>query len=178
MAAAANRGVEQADVRLSDAELINQLGESVKLESDVLTDDIVVIDFIFTTCTTICPVTTALLAASKRDFDELAAVKYVSISIDPNTDTPGRLEAFAQKHKADWTFVTGQKSVIDQVLVDMDAYSTNPEDHAPMILVGDASTGDFVRMFGLPNGEEINAHVARLRLAREHAQHGGHHGHH
>lgn len=169
---------EPADVRLSDALVLDQAGTKLELESEVLNENIVVVDFIFTTCTTICPVTTALLAATKRDYPELAGTKYVSISIDPNTDTPARLTQFAQKHKADWTFLTGKKAIIDQVLLDMDAYSTNPEDHAPMILVGDASTGEFVRLFGLPRGDEIKSHVERLELARLHAQHEKLHGHH
>jgi hypothetical protein len=56
---------------------------------------------------------------------------------------------------------------MDKALSDMDAYSTNPEDHAPMILVGDASSGRFIRMFGLPDPDRVEQEVRQLLMRRE-----------
>jgi len=106
--------------------------------------------------------------------DDLALV---SVSIDPNTDTPARLTEFAARAKADWTFLTGQKRIMDDALVAMDAYSTNPEDHAPMIIIGDASTGNYVRVFGLPDPAMIETRVRHLLEMRSKAD-GGHSHHH
>ncbi len=52
--------VESADVDLRDRTLVTQDGEEVRFVGDVIGDNIVVMDFVYTTCTTICPVLTAL----------------------------------------------------------------------------------------------------------------------
>lgn len=170
--------VTTAEVTLPDTVMLDQTGAERTMASDVVGDRIVVVDFIFTSCTTICPVTTALMSQAHDqltdiDEDDLA---FVSMSIDANTDTPQRLTEFAARANADWTFLTGEKRIMDKALTDMDAYSTNPEDHAPMIIIGDAKTGEFVRVFGLPNPAMIEARVrefadARKATADAHAHH-------
>lgn len=165
--ASANR-VAPADVAISNAVMLDQAGAERRMASDVVGDRIVVVDFIFTSCTTICPVTTALMAQAHGRLADIGDddLAFVSMSIDPNTDTPARLTAFAARAKADWTFLTGEKRVMDKALTDMDAYSTNPEDHAPMIVIGDASTGEFVRIFGLPDPAMIEQRVRAFKSAR------------
>lgn len=163
----ANR-VAPADVTISDAAMLDQAGAERRMASDVVGNRILVVDFIFTSCTTICPVTTALMAQAHGRLSDIGddELAFVSMSIDPNTDTPARLTAFAARAKADWTFLTGEKRVMDKALTDMDAYSTNPEDHAPMIVIGDASTGEFVRIFGLPDPAMIEQRVRAFKSAR------------
>ncbi|MEQ9315596.1 MAG: SCO family protein [Henriciella sp.] len=170
--------VTAADVTLPDTVMLDQTGAERTMASDVVGDRIVVVDFIFTSCTTICPVTTALMAQAHGKLADISEddLAFVSMSIDANTDTPQRLAEFAARAKADWTFLTGERRVMDKALTDMDAYSTNPEDHAPMIIIGDASTGEFIRVFGLPNPAMIEARVrefadARKASADAHAHH-------
>lgn len=62
----------------------------------------------------------------------------ISISVDPATDVPERLNSFASKFNAGpgWTFVTGNKLEIDQLLKTLGAATASKSDHTPMILVG------------------------------------------
>jgi protein SCO1/2 len=98
-------------------------------------------------------------------------VAFVSMSIDANVDTPERLKAFAARHGANWTFLTGEKRIMDEALVRLSAYATNPEDHAAMILIGDASTGSFSGIYGLPDPEMVEARVRKLLETRSHGVH-------
>lgn len=159
---------EKSLVVLSDKPMLDQDGNVRQLKSDVAGRKIVVVDFIFTSCQTICPVTTALMAESHRRLDDMPAedLAFVSMSIDSAVDTPGRLKSFAGRHGADWTFLTGEKRVMDEALVWLNAYSTNPEDHAAMILIGDAATGEFSRIYGLPDPAFIEARVRDLAARR------------
>src|SRR5438105_915954 len=64
----------------------------------------VVLQFIFATCTTVCPVMTATLAAAQ---DQLSPARMISITIDPENDTPAVLQEYAHKFNAGprWYFL-------------------------------------------------------------------------
>ncbi len=168
---------QQALVVLSDAPMVAQTGAERHLKTDVVGSRIVVVDFIFTSCQTICPVTTALLAKAKGNLTDIPSdtVTFVSMSVDSTVDTPARLSTFAAAHGADWTFLTGDKHVMDEALTWLNAYSTNPEDHTAMILIGDASTDTFTRIYGLPDPEFVEARVRELVGTR--ANDSSHHAH-
>jgi len=73
-------------------------------------------DFIYTTCTDTCPLQTAAMAKLQKEFAAQSNVQFVSVSVDPERDTPQVLSAYADKHEADrqrWYFLTGQR---DQVI--------------------------------------------------------------
>ena len=159
---------QQALVVLSDAPMQDQTGAERHLKSDVIGQKIVVVDFIFTSCQTICPVTTALLSQAHGQLSDIPpeTLAFVSLSVDARVDTPERLAAFAEKHDADWTFLTGDKPVMDEALTWLNAYATNPENHAAMILIGDASTGRFSRIYGMPDPAFVERRVRELVAAR------------
>jgi len=76
-----------------------------------------VADFIFTRCPTVCPVMTERLAALAPQLGE--EVHFVSLSVDPDFDTPERLRAFAREHGATstrWHFLTGDSAAIQQAV--------------------------------------------------------------
>lgn len=145
-------------MNIPDAEVLNQNGKQLKFYSDLVKDKIVVINFIFTTCTAICP---SLAATFRRVQQEAAArhlnVQLISVSVDPTTDTPERLLDFATKFKAgaNWTFVTGDKARIDSVLQALGASVSNKNDHTPMILIGNDSTDYWTRAYGLTSPTKI-----------------------
>lgn len=162
-------GTEQRSlVVLSDRPMLDQNGETRRLKSDIAGSRIIVVDFIFTSCQTICPVTTALMADAHRRLGDVAAedMAFVSMSVDSGVDTPERLKAFAARHGAAWSFLTGEKPVMDEALVWLNAYATNPEDHAAMIVIGDVATGEFSRIYGLPDPAVIEARVRGLLAKR------------
>lgn len=163
--------VELADIDLRDVVLLNQDGEEVEFIDDVIGDKIVVMDFVYTTCTTVCPVLTALFTqVQTRLGDDLGdEVVMVSMTVDAARDTPARLKAYANKHRVQegWTWLTGPKPTMDDVLTGLGAFSVSFEDHPAMVIVGDGRTGEWKRMFGFPNPDRIMSVVNELRAKRQ-----------
>jgi len=162
---------EFADIDLRDVVLLNQDGEEVEFIGDVIGDKIVVMDFVYTTCTTVCPVLTALLTQVQTQLgDDLGGeVVMVSMTVDAARDTPARLKAYATKHRVQegWTWLTGPKPTMDDVLTGLGAFSASFEDHPAMVIVGDGRTGEWKRMFGFPNPDRIMSVVNEFRAKRQ-----------
>lgn len=79
-----------------------------------------ILDFIFTNCTLVCPRMTAEMRKLQERTKHLPQVQLLSISIDPDRDTPPVLAAYAAKHSADparWLFLTGEKPTIRAIQV-------------------------------------------------------------
>src|SRR5258708_25941102 len=103
---------------LPDVSLIDQHGHAISLAS--LKGKPVLIDFIYTSCASTCPVLTSKIAAVARELGPaLNSVTIVSITLDPEHDGPAQLAAYAKSQGADsnsWRFLTGKPADIDQVL--------------------------------------------------------------
>jgi protein SCO1/2 len=104
---------------LPEVSLIDQHGAEVSLAS--LKGKPVLIDFIYTSCASTCPMLTAKMAAIARKLGPAlgADVRIVSVSLDPEHDSPAELAKYAQSHgasEAGWIFLTGPPAKIDQVL--------------------------------------------------------------
>ena len=101
-----------------DFDFINQSGEEVTF--DDFEGKIVVADFFFTTCPTICPIMTTQMARLQWILDDPAFkdVRFLSHTVNPKHDTPEVLMEYAKANQADlsrWTFVTGdQEEIFDQ----------------------------------------------------------------
>ena len=161
----------QADVELLDKPLTTRNGDSVLFASDVVGDRIVVIDFVYTTCTTVCPALSAIFQQVQRRLgDRLSTdVRMISVSVDPVRDTPQRMKAYADRLHArpDWLWLTGEKTTVDEVLRGLGAYSPDFEDHPAIVLVGDPQTGVWKRFFGFPATDKILTAVDELTAARQ-----------
>lgn len=139
--------------RIPDITVYNQNGRRLNFYTDLVKGRTVAINFIFTTCTTICPPLTATFRRVQQQLGERADsdVTLISISVDPTTDTPERLYDFAEKFKVGpgWTFVTGDKAEIDSLLRALGAAVPDKTDHTAMILVGNEPAGYWTRTYGL-----------------------------
>lgn len=139
--------------RIPDAAVYDQNGKRLKFHTDLIRGKTVAINFIFTTCTTICPPLTATFRRVQQGLGERVGrdVQLISISVDPTTDVPERLKSYADKFKAGpgWTFVTGDKAEIDSLLTALGSAVANKNDHTPMILIGNDSAGYWTRAYGL-----------------------------
>jgi cytochrome oxidase Cu insertion factor (SCO1/SenC/PrrC family) len=141
-----------SSMRIPNIPVVDQNGKRLNFYNDLIKDKTVAINFIFTTCTTICP---PLTATFRRVQQELATsapdAKLISISVDPTTDTPQRLNDFAGKFKAaaGWTFVTGDQNEIGSLLKALGASVADKNDHTPMILIGNDRVGYWTRAYGL-----------------------------
>ena len=140
---------EALHVKVLDVDVYDQNGKQLKFYTDLVKGKVVAINFIFTTCTNICPPLTATFR--KVQVEAGPNVNLISVSVDPTTDTPERLKAYADKFKAGagWTFVTGDKVDIDKLLAGLGAAVADKNDHTPMVLIGNESANYWTRAYGL-----------------------------
>ncbi|MET0621805.1 MAG: SCO family protein [Pyrinomonadaceae bacterium] len=138
---------------IPDVELLDQDGRKVRFYTELVKGKTVAVNFIFTTCTTICPPLGATFARLQRELGARAGneVQLVSISVDPATDTPERLKAWGAKFKAaaGWTLLTGPKPQVDELLRALGAATGSPADHTPTVLIGNDAAGQWTRAYGL-----------------------------
>jgi len=145
-------------MRISDLPIQDQNGKSLKFYSDLVKGKVVAINFVFTTCTATCPSLTATFRKVQQQLVEHQFdAQLISISVDPTTDTPERLHAFAEKFKAEpgWTFVTGNSSDVELLLRELGVYVANKNDHTPMVLIGNDKAGYWTRAYGLSSPDTL-----------------------
>jgi cytochrome oxidase Cu insertion factor (SCO1/SenC/PrrC family) len=138
--------------RIPDVKVYDQNGNAKNFYTDLVKGKTVAINFIFTTCTTICPPLTATFRRVQQGLAERALdVQLISVSVDPATDTSERLRDFAAKFKAGpgWTFVTGERAAIDSLLQALGAAVADKNDHTPLVLIGNDVSGYWTRADGL-----------------------------
>lgn len=147
-------------------ELIDQTGTTVDLQALLDTNQPVALNFIFTTCTTICPVMTATFAQMRRELGDAGdGLRLVSISIDPEYDRPDKLQAYAEQFRAGsgWEFLTGDSADIVQVLRSFDSYTGSKMNHQPVTLLKSPGSASWTRIDGLASGTDL-AHEVETRL--------------
>lgn len=153
-------------LQVPDVPVVDQDGRKLRFHTDLVKGKVVAINFIFTTCGGICP---ALGAMFGKLQDELGAefgrdVHLVSVSIDPQTDTPERLKTWAARFGArpGWTLVTGDKAELDRLARALAGVGNGPkETHAAVVLLGNEARGRWRRAYGFTKPAEL------ARLARE-----------
>jgi len=170
----AAKAAGKVQIKLPDTVLTDQNGTAAKLKTDAMADRLVVINFVYTTCTTVCPVQSALFAELQQLLGERSGrdVSLISVSVDPLRDTPLRLKEFATRYKAGpgWRLFTGSRTAVDEVLKAFDVYTPNFADHPAAVLVGDPRSGEWVRYFGFPSTDQIMGRVKELQAGRHGAQ--------
>jgi protein SCO1/2 len=159
------------DVRLHDLELLTQDRQRVKFKSDVIADRLVAMTFVYTSCTTVCPVYNAIFTQLQDLLGERLGkeVVLITMTLDPARDIPRRMQKEARKFKAKpgWVYLTGKKQNVDQVLRGLDAYFPDFTQHPPMAIVGDGRTGTWKRFNGFPQAEHLLAMIDALKAARQ-----------
>ena len=147
---AARDGNEAARSWFTESILLDQRGRELKFYTDVLKDQVVVVNFIFTRCPGTCPVQTAKMSELYKELGgEMGkTVRFVSISVDPDNDTPAKLLEFADRYDVGdgWFFLTGEQESLDQVTRRLGAYNSLVEAHSPLFLLGNVSREHWVKM--------------------------------
>ncbi|MEJ8834846.1 SCO family protein [Ramlibacter sp. AN1133] len=158
-------------IKLPDTVLTDQHGRTARFKSDTVGDRLVLVTFIYTTCTTVCPPLSALFADLQQRLGDRVGreVALVSVTVDPVRDTPLRLKAYAAQYQAGpgWSFLGGSKQAVDEVLTALGVYTPNFADHPSVVLVGDPRSGEWTRFFGFPGSDQIMARVRQLQAARQ-----------
>ncbi|MES9968866.1 MAG: SCO family protein [Candidatus Thiodiazotropha sp.] len=158
MMASEEYNVLHAHYSIPDVNLISHKRE-VKTLADVLnTDRPVMLNFIFTTCTTICPVLSASFHQVQEQLgNESNSVSMVSITIDPDYDTPEQLQKYSERFSAgeQWQFYTGSYKDIVMVEKAFDIYRGSKMNHEPVTLIRTNKNSKWMRIDGLASAEDI-----------------------
>jgi protein SCO1/2 len=155
------------DVEVPGVTLIDQDGAAVDFRAALHSDKPVFVDFIFATCTTICPVLSAGYSSMQRKLgDERDRVRLISITIDPEHDGPEELTEYLERYRAQsgWDFLTGTRGDIDQVMRAFDAFVPDKMSHRPLIFIRSPASGQWVRIYGFAGSADL---LKELRLASD-----------
>lgn len=154
-AAAPAKKTASAITAIPDVKVITQDGKTVDFYSDLIKGKVVAVNFVFTSCTTVCPPLGAIFGKLQ---EQQGNAQLVSVSIDPEVDTPQRLKAWSRKFGArpGWTLVTGKKDDIVSILKAMNAYSPDFSNHQPMTIIGNDATGTWKRSYGFTTAAKLS----------------------
>ena len=143
----------------TDVVLLNQNGERMRLYSDLLRGKVVIIDSFFATCQGSClPMNRNLEKVQEALGDHVGKdVFIISISVDPEVDTPASLKEYAKKLHArpGWYFLTGDKQNVDFALNKLGQYVNDKQDHLNIFIIGNERTGLWKKAFGLARSDEL-----------------------
>lgn len=143
----------------TDVELVDQNGKPMKLYTDLLQGKTVVINTFYTRCTSVCPIMNMTFAKIQEAFaDRLGKDLFmVSITVDPEYDTPPRLREYAShfKARAGWMFLTGSKENVESALYKFGHKVEAKEDHKAILLIGNEPRGLWKKAFGLASADDI-----------------------
>jgi protein SCO1/2 len=144
--------------------LIDQDGDTVDFAAALTSDKPVFVDFIFATCTTICPVLSAGYSSIQRKLgDDRERVHLISITIDPEHDGPEELTGYLERYRAQsgWDFLTGTRADIDQVMRAFDAFVPDKMSHKPLIFIRSPKDDSWVRLYGFARSSDLMAELER-----------------
>lgn len=166
---AAQAGAD-SEVRFVEAALLDQHGQPVHLRDDLVSRRIVVMSFVYTSCTTVCPVISAIMDQVQQQLGERVGpeVQLISITLDPQRDTPQRLRDYAARFHPNpgWRWLTGSPRAVGETLKALGAWSADYENHPPLIMVGDGDSQRWTRFYGFTEPRLLLARVEALSAAR------------
>jgi len=147
----AEQEINRAREYFTNLELVDQDGQTVRFFDDVLKDKVVVINFIFTNCDGACPLMTHKLSLVRDRMEGQIAdpLQFVSLSIDPERDTPAAMKEFAKSHHADhdgWVFLTGKPENLEYIIKRLGQFTDDVEAHSTMMLAGNVNTAHWIKI--------------------------------
>ncbi len=169
---AANSGNALAALRaLPSVTLVDQDGKSVEFPKSVFSERLVVVNFVFTRCTTVCPPMGAAFGRLQAELLLHPDVKaqLISFSLDPAYDTPDRLREWSGRfgREPGWSLYTGAKPSIDSVLKSLEAFSADRSEHSALYLLGNLEAGQWKRIDGLASPREVIRALVALQRPSE-----------
>ena len=138
--------------------MTNRHDVRVSLHSELAADRPIMLNFIYTTCTTICPVLSATFSQAQSELEvETMRPRLVSITIDPEHDTPSKLRDYARKIDAgpDWRFLTGELGAIIAIQQAFDAYRGDKMSHMPLTFLRVTPKDPWVRLDGFTSAADL-----------------------
>lgn len=147
-----------ASYKTPDVNLVDAEGSRIMLSDRLDVNQPVMLNFIFTTCTTICPVMSSTFAQVQEKLGQKAdSVRMVSISIDPEHDSPEQLNEYAKRFDAgpQWSMLTG--SLEDSIAVQraFNVFRGDKMNHEPVTFMRNGAGQPWVRIDGFASADEL-----------------------
>ena len=135
------------DSYLPNLAVVDQDGNRYRFYDDLIKGRKVVVNFIFTSCSAICPLTMARMAQLYEKLGDIAGsdVRFYSITVDPEHDDPDALKRYAQAFKLDskWRLLTGKPADLQIIRDKLGERSQVASDHRHEMLIGNDLIGDW-----------------------------------
>jgi protein SCO1 len=145
-------------VRLPSVKVQQHSGKLIAFSSAIDDARPVLLNFVFTSCTSIClPMAQVFAEAQERLGTQAGQVQMISISIDPSQDSPARLTAYAGRVGAgpQWTFHTGSQEAVDAIQRAFNVYRPDKMGHTPVTFVRPRGAQQWVRLDGFASPERL-----------------------
>lgn len=169
VSAAAYAGEPQAGAAssyFSKISLIDQNGRRVNLYDDLIKGHTIVLNSFFASCTGSCPVMARTFLHIQNKLGDRVGndVILVSITVDPENDTPAKLKAYAEKMgaKKGWYFLTGTTDEVDGALRKIGQYTELREGHMNVIIAGNDRTGLWKKAHGVAGSDDVYKVIASV----------------
>jgi protein SCO1/2 len=143
---------------MPDVDVLDQHGNRTPFQDLMASESPLVLNYIFTSCTTICPVLSATFSQAQDDLQEMSAPPImISVSIDPDYDTPERLLDYANTFRAgpDWLFLTGTQSDMLDIQKSFDAYRGDKLNHIPLTFLRASPDSPWIRLEGFTSARQL-----------------------
>jgi cytochrome oxidase Cu insertion factor (SCO1/SenC/PrrC family) len=143
---------EHSALVIPDIPVVDQHGRTLRFYTDLIKGKTVALNFIFTTCTTMCPPQTYNLRRVQQALGERVGreVTFISLSVDPG-ERPAALQKFARRFDIapGWYIVSASKRDLDRLLTALGAFSNDKQNHSAMTLIGNEPGHYWTRMHSL-----------------------------
>ena len=149
--------------------LVRDDGKRISLPQEMNDGKPVVLNFIFTSCGSICPLMSQIFAQFQRKLGpEAGHVHLMSISTDPEQDTPARLTEYAQQFGAgpEWRHYTGTLDASLAAQRAFDVYRGDKMSHAPVTLLRAAPGKPWRRIDGFVTPDELLHEYRQLLVSQ------------
>jgi protein SCO1/2 len=143
---------------MPSSQLVREDGKTITLSEELNDGRAVVLSFVYTTCTEICPLTSETFSKFQSKLGKSRdKVHMVSISIDPEQDTPATLKKYAKKYqaKSQWNFYTGTVAASVETQKAFDAYRGDKMNHVPVTYLRAAPDKPWLRIDGFISPDEL-----------------------
>jgi protein SCO1/2 len=147
--------------------LTDQDGRHVRLYDDLMAGQVVVVNAFYTGCRSACPQAMGTLSQlqARLAIDGVAA-RFISITVDPEHDTPDRIALYARALDAgaDWRMLSGDPATVRQALhrFGLDTDPEDPGDHLNLLYMGNLRTGLWEKVFSLAPLEDLEQLLRRV----------------
>lgn len=160
----------QKPLSIPDVNVQDQNGRARKFYSDLVKGRVIVINFVFTSCKAICPQLGTTFSKLQSALGERLGrdVFLISVSTDPETDSPARLKAWSEKFKAKdgWTLVTGKTEELTPLLRTLTGDGPGRTMHSPSIVIVDEQKKTHRRAYGLETPQRLVEMIDELLRSR------------